>query len=240
MIGLALAAMGTRFELVLEGSTAAGEAALGEIERLHERWTRHEPHSFLRFLEREALRRAVPLDLEDWRLLEVALRTHEATQGAFDIAWRSAVGSSADIELDAVGRTIRLHAPLTLDMGALAKGHALDVAGDVLLDAGIERALVHGGTSSVRAIGEHPAGIRIADCSRTIALSNASLSVSSQHARTHVVDARAGTMPRDASRAWAVAANGLDAEAASTALLLLRRLPGACPAIEHGIESPCT
>ena len=142
MIGMAVAAMGTRFELVLEGSRAAAEEALQEIERLHERWTRFEPHSFLRFLEREAVRRPVALDAEDWRLFQCALRAHRLSAGAFDIAWAGESGSSADIELDERGRTVRFHAPLQLDMGALAKGHAMDIAGDLLIERGVETALL--------------------------------------------------------------------------------------------------
>jgi len=238
MIGLALAAMGTRFELVLEGQRAAAEEALQEIERLHERWTRFEAHSFLRFLEREAVRRPVPLDAEDWRLFETALRAHRLSMGAFDIAWVGEQGSSADIELDERARTVRFHAPLRLDMGALAKGHALDVAGDLLVERGVETALLHGGTSSVRAIGQQPHGVRIADHDRRIDLCNASLSVSSQAARAHVVDARRGPLPRSSSRAWTIANRGLEAEAGSTLLVLLERMPHECRVIEWGIEQP--
>ena len=237
MIGMAVAAMGTRFELVLEGSRAAAEEALQEIERLHERWTRFEPHSFLRFLEREAVRRPVALDAEDWRLFQCALRAYRLSAGAFDIAWVGENGSSADIELDERGRTVRFHAPLQLDMGALAKGHALDVAGDLLIERGVETALLHGGTSSVRAIGEQPQRVRIAHHGRRVELSNVSLSVSSQAVRTHVVDARGRALPPSSARAWALAATGLEAEAASTLLLMLGTLPDGCPALEYGMEN---
>jgi thiamine biosynthesis lipoprotein len=237
MIGMAVAAMGTRFELVLEGSRAVGEEALQEIERLHERWTRFESHSFLRFVEREAVRRPVALDAEDWRLFQCALRAYRLSQGAFDVAWVGETGTSADIELDERERTVRFHAPLQLDMGALAKGHALDVAGDVLIERGVTTALLHGGTSSVRAIGEHPQGVRIADHGRKVELSNASLSVSSQALRTHVVDARGRPLPPTSARAWALAATGLDAEAASTLLLMLGTLPDRSLALEYGMEN---
>ncbi|MCH2105347.1 MAG: FAD:protein FMN transferase, partial [Planctomycetes bacterium] len=43
-----------------------------------------------------------------------------------------------------------------LDFGAVAKGWALDLAREGLLEAGVERALLHGGTSSVLAIGAPP------------------------------------------------------------------------------------
>lgn len=234
---LALDAMGTRFELGLVGSRAAAEEALAEIERLHARWTRFANDSFLRFLEREAPRRAVALEPEDWELFVIALRAHAASEGAFDVAWRSAEGSSRDIELDARARTLRLHAPLELDMGALAKGLALDVAGDHLLSVGIERALMHGGTSSVRAIGAPTCTVRIAGSARCVALRDASLSVSAQAQRQHISDARGKPVLSGALRAWVCAARGLDAEAWSTTLLILGQMPQNVCTLDWGMEN---
>lgn len=233
----AVEAMGTRFELGHVGSQAAGEEALAEIERLHARWTRFANDSFLRFVEREAPRRAIALEPEDWELFATALLAHSASDGAFDIAWRSAVGSSRDIELDARARTLRLHAPLELDMGALAKGLALDVAGDHLVSVGVERALLHGGTSSVRAIGAPSCSVRIAGSTRSFELCDASLSVSAQTQDPHINDARRGPLPCTTQRAWVCAARGLEAEAWSTTLLILGRMPQKVGGLEWGIEN---
>jgi FAD:protein FMN transferase len=234
---LALDAMGTRFELGLAGPRAAAEEALAEIERLHARWTRFASDSFLHFVEREAPRRALSLEPEDWELFETALRAHAASAGAFDIAWRSSAGSSEDIELDERTRTLRFHAPLVLDMGALAKGLALDVAGDHLLSVGVERALLHGGTSSVRAIGTPAFTVRIAGSQRDVGLRDSSLSVSAQAQRQHIQDARGNSLPRSALRAWVCAQRGLEAEAWSTTLLILERMPPNACALDWGSEN---
>jgi thiamine biosynthesis lipoprotein len=43
-----------------------------------------------------------------------------------------------------------------LDLGAIGKGYALERAADFLREAGVEQALIHGGTSTVAAIGTPP------------------------------------------------------------------------------------
>lgn len=48
---------------------------------------------------------------------------------------------------------------LTLDLGGIGKGYALDRTLDVLSDWGTERALVHGGTSTAVAKGTPPVGL---------------------------------------------------------------------------------
>lgn len=58
------------------------------------------------------------------------------------------------IELDEAAQTIRLLRPgMRLDFGAVAKGFALDRAKEILLEAGVEDALMHGGTSTIVAMG---------------------------------------------------------------------------------------
>jgi FAD:protein FMN transferase len=41
-----------------------------------------------------------------------------------------------------------------LDLGAIGKGYAIEVAGTILREAGVSSALIHGGTSTVYAIGK--------------------------------------------------------------------------------------
>lgn len=65
----------------------------------------------------------------------------------------------AEVLLDPAARTVRFgRAGLALDLGAIAKGFAVQRAVDVLRQAGVRSALVHGGTSSVAAIGCAPDG----------------------------------------------------------------------------------
>ena len=43
-----------------------------------------------------------------------------------------------------------------LDLGAIGKGYAVERAAEVLREAGVTSALVHGGTSTVQALGQPP------------------------------------------------------------------------------------
>jgi len=43
-----------------------------------------------------------------------------------------------------------------LDLGAIGKGYAIDQAADILREAGVTSAILHGGTSSIYAIGHPP------------------------------------------------------------------------------------
>ena len=43
-----------------------------------------------------------------------------------------------------------------IDLGAIGKGYAVGMAGDILREAGVTSALVHGGTSSIYALGHPP------------------------------------------------------------------------------------
>jgi thiamine biosynthesis lipoprotein len=131
---LAAHAMGTRFEFVLCGDDpinlrAAGEEALREVQLWHSRLSRFEPDSDIARLNRDPSAR---IDPELAELLALCDQLREDTGGAFDP---------------------RYTPDRSFDLGAIGKGHALDRAAATLQDCGITNALLHGGTSSVIAIG---------------------------------------------------------------------------------------
>lgn len=223
-IRLATAAMGTRFEIVLPGSDVArlrpiGEAALEEVEALHRRLTRFAASSLLSHINRVAAERPVRLDAATFALFEDALEVHRASGGAFDITvaplmakWGfgpSAVGAGSSprplprtgmdaIELDPATRTIRFLRPgVSLDLGAIAKGHAVDRAAAVLREHDVQSALVHGGTSSVAALGspEGESGWRVAlgpnPGARIVTLRDTTLSVSGRREPDRQADGHA-------------------------------------------------
>jgi thiamine biosynthesis lipoprotein len=79
------------------------------------------------------------------------------TAGAVSKA-RELVGMQHVI-LDPTRFTIRFAKPgIMLDLGSIGKGYALDVAVETLTEAGVEHALIHGGTSTVCAVGHAPEG----------------------------------------------------------------------------------
>ena len=254
-VRLALAAMGTRFEVVLHGISpaalrAAGEGALAEVEACHHRFTRFAPDSLVSHLQRVAADRAVPLDTDTFALFEDALAVHRASAGAFDIAIAPLMDGVAPpargtdaIELDRASRTLRFTAPgVRLDLGGIAKGHALDLAARSLRENGVQSALLHGGTSSVVAIGTPPDAdawlVALAQAPRTppVRLRDAALAVSTirggrtgerMDAAAHIMDPRTG---RPVDRARAVAVVGPCARLAdawATAIVVLGSRPAA-------------
>jgi len=151
--------MGTRFELVLpdgEPARAVGEAALEEIEACHARFSRFDDASLLNHILRVGHRQPVPLDADTYALFEDAIRVWRDSGGAFDPTVPHH-GMDA-VALDPPTRHIRLTSPVPrLDLGAIAKGHALDLAARVLRSHGVASGFLHGGTSSAVGIG-HPPG----------------------------------------------------------------------------------
>jgi thiamine biosynthesis lipoprotein len=221
--------MGTRFELVLPGGDPArlrpvGEAALEEITACHERFSRFDDASLLAHIQRTGHRQPVPLDTDSFALFADAAAVWRASGGAFD---PTVTGQAMDaVGLDPVARTIRLTRPgVRFDLGAIAKGHALDLAARVLRQHGVTSAFLHGGTSSAVGIGSPPGGEwRVAlGGGVVVSLTDAALSVSAVWpGNPHpTVDPRTG-VPLDGTRRVAVTGPSARlADAWSTALLVL-------------------
>jgi FAD:protein FMN transferase len=183
VITLARQAMATRFEVVLQGDDAihlraAGEEALDEISRLEQQLSLYQPSSDISRINALAAREPVRVEPRLFQLLERALALGRATDGAFDITvaplvrcWgfmggtgrvpddaalqraRACVGLNL-IELNASDSSVRFLRPgVMVDLGSIGKGYALECAAELLRDAGIARALLHGGTSTVVALG---------------------------------------------------------------------------------------
>src|ERR1051325_7289180 len=89
MITLALQAMATRFELVLNGDSpglrAAGEEALSEISRIESMLSLYKPTSEVANLNARAAAEPVSVSAEMFALLQRAITLSRETNGAFDI-----------------------------------------------------------------------------------------------------------------------------------------------------------
>lgn len=259
----ATVAMGTRFEVVLEDDgradvRAAAEAAIDEIEEWHRRLSRFVPDSLLTHINRTAAAEPVQLDRETFALLGDAVDVWRASEGAFDITVAPLMdqhgfspsacgghpgGDSRAIVLDTAAWTIRFSRPgISLDLGAIAKGHALDRAAANLRENGVTVGLLHGGTSSVIALGA-PAGcagwvIEIGSNHRrqTVALRDNALGVSDPASQptsaspAHIFDPRSGRPVTRPGRATVVGPSARLADAWSTALAVLGRRPPGFPA----------
>lgn len=250
---LATAAMRSRFELVLEGESeehlvAAGEAALAEIESVEAQLSAYDTQSDLWAVNASPVGSPVRVLPTTLAFLETARTLSERTDGAFDptigalialwrgereptpddVLWAQAQSGWHRVEWDHETQAVtRLAEGIRLDPGAIGKGWALDRAGEVLREAGVTRALLHGGTSSVLALGE---GWRVAIADGPeLTLSDQCLGVSAPSGRWavfgerrygHVLSPRTGWPV--AAHAWAavVAPTATEADALSTALLV--------------------
>lgn len=240
---LALHAMGTRFELVLvaDGSRSAaelraiGELALAAITECETRFSAFRRDSERSRVLRELEHGAVRLGADFAALLVLAREMWRASERAFD----PCLGSGFEhLEWNSEQRSVRAAVvPTTLDFGAIAKGWAVDHAAALLREEGIERALLHGGTSSVLAIGAPPGqsawGVALRDPRRgakapavaRVELCDLALSVSAPHGRLdlagqgHVLDPAGGDSV-DVPLAAVMHPSAAIADAWSTALLV--------------------
>lgn len=183
---LAKFAMATRFEIVLYGDDEkylkfAGEEALNEIERIESRISPFKPDSEISSVNQQASKYPVRVSVEVFNLLKTATDIWRNTDGAFDITvgelmklwgFRGNCNQQPTIEsvekarercgmafvhLDEKNSTVQfLTNEVKIDLGAIGKGYAIDQALAVLNEAGIKSALIHGGTSTIAAIGTPP------------------------------------------------------------------------------------
>lgn len=158
---------------------------------------------------------------------------------------RAATGFD-NVILDEQSRTIRFTTPgVALDLGAIGKGWAIDRAARLLCEAGVTAALIHGGTSSIAAIGSPPDAhgwlVRVGPHAEapTVPLVDLSLGVSAPTGRMvrteagshgHILDPRTGRSVASADLAAVIAGSCALADAWSTALLVVGDRPAGMPA----------
>ncbi len=181
-------AMATLFEVALPHGTpnalAAAEDALGLIDELEDQMTVFRDHSEVSRLNAAAASGSVAVEERLFDLFSRCATWTNETAGAFDIAtgaltraWgfyrRQGRMPTTRERKEAMARTgmrhVILHsgivkfrvAGLEINLGAVGKGYALDRAAELLRSKwGIDSALLHGGSSSVYAIGHPPGELR--------------------------------------------------------------------------------
>lgn len=258
---LAAEAMGTRFELVLHGEDefflrSVGEIAIEAILDEHRRLSLFDPASHISRVNDLATRRPVPVDRDLFDLLATAADVWARSDGAFDPAMGAFMrrwghrGSPADhaepaagfaaVSLDRERLAVRFtDQAAAIDLGAIAKGYALDKAADIIREAGVASALLHGGTSSIAAIGAPPGAeawrVALRSGRAELHLRDESAALSAPDGRVsdagaaHIIDPRTGHPVDVRGEAVVVCASGTLADAWSTALVVTGRRPDRMP-----------
>ena len=184
LIRVSRRAMATKFEIALPVGTPnaidAAEDALALIDEVEDQLTVYRNSSEVAHVNAHAADNAVSVSPSLFQLLELCAHLTQETQGAYDIAngaltkaWgflkregrvptpaelKQARGCSGmrHVVLDNLTVKFRRHG-LQLNFGSIGKGYALDRAADLLMRKwNIRSGLLHGGGSSVRAIGTPP------------------------------------------------------------------------------------
>ena len=206
-------ALGTLVDIRLSGLPPARleralTAAFAEIARCERALSAHLPGNDLARLRSARPGATVVIDARTSAVLLRAAALARSSQGAFDPRRAPAPGSRAPafdaaFRLLAGGR-LRVLAPLDLDLGGIAKGHALDRALAVLRRAGVPSACINAGgdlrihRSVTRLRLRHPAGGGVFFELGT--LRSGAAATSAQTFRTHLRDPRNGrASPRGAS-----------------------------------------
>ena len=176
-------AMGSRWTARLAAPEPGLAATLAAaVERIEAQASLWRPESDLCRLNAAPVGALVALQAELFDLLTLSLKLGRKTGGLFDIAmgglsaaWgfgaapgqvrpeamraapRNPTATQDQLELDPARRAVRKHAPLTLALDGIAKGHAVDAMAEAARAAGISNALF-GLDGEMRALSRRPDG----------------------------------------------------------------------------------
>ena len=270
LLRLSRRAMATTFEILLPYGTPnamdIGADAFDRLDALEAQLTVYRDSSEVSRLNRIAAYGPVPVEEGLFGLLRLAARIHAETDGAFDVtagaiikAWGFFKGprripSEAE-RIEALGRVgtqfvelkpetnaVKFLRPgLEINLGGIGKGYAMDrVAEYVRREWGVGSALMHGGYSSVVAVGTPPGeprgwqvGIthpweperRLATVwlrGRALGTSAATFQYLEYNGQRlgHILDPRRGWAAAGIASATVVAPSGAEADALSTAFFI--------------------
>ncbi len=270
-------AMATEFVVMLAAEPAssveAAVEALELVDAIEARLTIYRPDSEISRVNREAASKPVQVSESTFAVFEKAVQWSQRTGGLFDItagplvqAWgfterrgRQPSRRELDAALAVVGheklllnasqRTIAFAVPgMSINLGGIGKGFALDQVAERLVERGIGNFLIHGGQSSVLARGdqipdpaaadgvprgwavgiEHPtrpdrrlAGFWLRDAALGTSGSGKQFFHHRGQRLGHVIDPRSGAATTDLVSLTAIATTATDADAAATGLFLV-------------------
>jgi thiamine biosynthesis lipoprotein len=217
----------------------AAQACFALVDRLEQELSRFIANSDVSRINR--LARGAETRVSAWTIecLAAARGLYELTGGAFDVS----IGTGLDqLELSPEELTVRARtAGIGVDLGGIGKGYAIDRMAELLAEWDLASVLVHGGFSSVLALGSPPSEqgwpltLHVPQGGELVARLSArqvALSASGVQKGAHILDARTGQAvsgraawvaldlqrlePEDARRSAGAIAEGL-----STAFMVL-------------------
>lgn len=261
--------MGTVFEITVantpsEEAGPAVRAAFDEMERLEELLSEWRSDSEISRINDAAGDHPVDVSADTLAVVKAGLDVSRWSHGAFDMSWAALRGlydfqaedpeppSQAEIEerlplvdwkairVDGEQGTVFLRRPgMVIGTGGIAKGYALDRAGEILRDAGIESYMLFGGGQvQLRGSrGDRPWRVGIQHPRRAdsyfayLEATGGSISTSGDYEHVffddegtrwhHILDSRTGRPARKSRSVTVKAATGLYGDALSTAAFVL-------------------
>lgn len=218
-------AMNTMLEIVLVGLGEAQSRTLTEtigekVSQLENKFSRHLPDSPIWAINTTG---RAQVDDETYMVLELCEAMRQATDGYFDISALSMSGATKPYNTFPQERRIEsAREGIVLDLGAFAKGYALEVIKNELGQHNVESALLNFGDSSMAGIGSHPfgEGWTVNVGATEINLRDSSLSVSGlrRDGQAHIVDPTTGQMADGGAVVAVTGRSALVCEVLSTAL----------------------
>jgi len=223
-----------------KGRERALDAALGEMARIERLMSRFLPTSDVARIN-AACRQPVTVSPETFWVMEKALSFSRLSGGAFDVTVASQNGADyRDVLLDKKACQVSLRKQgMSLDLGGIAKGYAVDRAIEVLQGLGVQDALVNAG-GEVRVLGDktpdkgwsvgvqHPRAQNRLLCwlplaGKAVATSGDYYRYNFRHGRrySHILDPRRGETAGGCLAVTVVADQALVADALATAAFVL-------------------
>ncbi|MGE5293467.1 MAG: FAD:protein FMN transferase [Solirubrobacterales bacterium] len=254
-------AMATTFEVMIQYedrtyAQQAAKAAFDEVDRIEGALSRFLETSDVTQINHLPAGKPLHVSLDTFECLRISAESYDETGGAFDITvgflvdcWRDEekkprTPSEEELQyalehtgtdlilLDEPSCAVALLAsPVRVDLGGVGKGYAVDRVAELLREWGIDRALIHGGFSSVLAL-DAPEGLKgwpvslshPKDRSRTLArlnIEHVSVSGSGVEKGPHIIDPRTGQPAEKKLATWSLAPDAARADVLSTAFMVM-------------------
>ncbi len=248
-------AMHTNFAIFIQDdrgtySGRAARAAFNEIDKLEAQLSKFIENSDVSRINNLSPGDSELVDIDTFKCLQIAQEAKILSNGAFDItlgdvfqAWKNkepekakalfdAKQTGQPLEFDPEAYTVTvLKDGVTIDLGGIGKGYAIDKIAEVLKEWGIKKALIHGGSSSVLALDppknspgwpitlSHPETGETVD---RLNLANEVISCSGMRYGRHIINPETGIPVTDRQLCWLrTKQTAALADALSTAVMIM-------------------